>query len=114
MSGVTCHFCPWKGPTLGGLRHGMPSSHLDSIYGWKTSCEACHHGRCPEHSVIIALVHHPRSYDFGRGMPAWPLGGTHCWMTSGVGCHHLLLTAYMVDDILRAIPSSPLDAQDVG
>uniref|UniRef100_A0A494G8H7 Uncharacterized protein n=1 Tax=Solanum lycopersicum TaxID=4081 RepID=A0A494G8H7_SOLLC len=51
MTGVTCHFLPWKAPTLGGLRHVMPSSHLESIYGWKTSGEACNHGPCPEHTV---------------------------------------------------------------
>ena len=51
MSGVTCHNCPWTTHMVGRLRLGMPSSHLDSIYGWRTSREACHHVPCPEHKV---------------------------------------------------------------
>ncbi|TMW86571.1 hypothetical protein EJD97_021201, partial [Solanum chilense] len=51
MSRVTCHLCPWTAHTVGRLRRGMPSSHLDNIYGWRTSGEACHHGPCPEHTV---------------------------------------------------------------
>ena len=33
MSGVICHHCSWTTHTVGRLRLGMPSSHLDSIYG---------------------------------------------------------------------------------
>ena len=100
----------------------MWSLHLENIHGQSTSGMPCYHhpwkvytiGRCQALLVTIALVHHSRSYDFGRGMPAWPLGSTHGWMTLGVGCHHLLLTAYMVDYIVRAMSSLPLEAQAVG
>uniref|UniRef100_A0A494G8G8 Uncharacterized protein n=1 Tax=Solanum lycopersicum TaxID=4081 RepID=A0A494G8G8_SOLLC len=51
MSGVTCHYWPWTTHTVGRLWLGMPSSHLDRIYGWRMSREAYHHVPCPEHKV---------------------------------------------------------------
>ena len=89
----------------------MPSSQLDSIYGWRTSEEACHHGLCPQNSIerrrswkaIIALEQHRQgqitsgmAYDYCpwrtytvRRCWAWKviidLGlHTHSWTTLGM------------------------------
>ena len=102
---------------MGRLRRGMPSSHVDNIYGWGTSREACNHGPCPEHTVerrrawkaIIALEQprqgritsgvayhhcpwttHSRTM-LGMEMLSSPLGTTHCRTSSGVKFHRCLL-----------------------
>ena len=102
--GVTCH-----------LSLGQHSRWDDfGVVWYYRTWTAYTVGECQVRHSIMAIGQNTRSNDVGRGMAAWPLGTTHGWMTSGVGCDHPLLTAYMVDDILRAIPSSPLEAQAVG
>ena len=122
-SGVECHHRLWTAhpvrrrrachaiiafgqhTRLNDVRHGMPSSPLDSTHGRTTSDVACHHRIWAAHTVerrqawhaVITFRQHKRSNDAGRGMKSPPLNCTHARTTSGVECHHHLWAAQTVE-----------------
>ena len=153
-SGVECHHRLWTAHTvrrrrafhaiiafgqhtrLNDVRHGMPSSPLDSTHGRTTSNVACHHRIWEAHTVerrqawqsITANGQHTPSNDVARGMTSPPLDSTHGRTTSCVTCHHRLWTTHSVkrhrvwhaiitvgqdtrsNDVRRVMTSPPLDS----
>ena len=113
-SSVACHNHTWAANTVGKRRalhaiialgqqtrsgdivRGMPSSRLESIHSWMTSCVACYHLPWAAHAIgrncklhaRMDLGQHTRSDEIAHGVPSSPLDITHCRTTPGVICHH--------------------------